>query len=141
MVIKKYEKAFKTLDIGIKYCEERDLDFLTYYMLSCKARLLFETGGWQEAEGLGRQLLSDPHHVLVKLVTLGILTRLEMRYGRFEQAAELIEEGKELAKNTGELQRIIPLLTAELELCWLTARPVPLEELEEVESYVLFGAW
>ena len=139
LVIKKYEKAFETLDIGIKYCEERDLDFLTYYMLSCKARLLFETGGWKEAESLGRQLLSDPHHVLVKLVTLGILTRLDMRYARYEQAAELIQEGKELAKNTGELQRIIPLLTAELELCWLTGRPVPLEELEQVENTYFSG--
>ncbi|HZB12637.1 MAG TPA: AAA family ATPase [Chryseolinea sp.] len=140
LVIKKYEKAFKTLDLGIRYCEEYDLDFLKYYMLGCKARLLFETGGWKEAELIGRELLSDHHHVLVRLVNLGILTRLEMRYGRFEQAAALISQGKELAKNTHELQRIVPILTAELELCWLTGNPPPQAELTDVENTYFHGA-
>jgi DNA-binding CsgD family transcriptional regulator/tetratricopeptide (TPR) repeat protein len=134
LVTKKYEKSLNTIDIGIKYCEALDLDFLRYYMVSTKARVLFETGAWTEAENICRQLLPNAHHLLVKIVILGILARLEMRYGRFDQARVRIAEGKALAKNTREIQRIIPILTAELELCWLTGSSVPADEVKVVED-------
>ncbi|WP_332700129.1 hypothetical protein, partial [Halalkalibacter lacteus] len=35
--IRQYEHAEKILAEGIQYCEERDLDFATTYLLLCKA--------------------------------------------------------------------------------------------------------
>ncbi|HEX6225252.1 MAG TPA: AAA family ATPase, partial [Chryseolinea sp.] len=140
LVIKKYNKALETLEVGIKYCEARDLDFLTYYMLSCKSRVLFETGKWNDAEVIGRQLLTDRHHVLVKLVVIGVLSRLEMRHGKIEEARRLISEAKELAKNTHELQRIIPIITAELELAWLTSSDPPRKEVAAIEASYFQGS-
>jgi tetratricopeptide (TPR) repeat protein len=49
ITLKDYAFAKEILEVGIQYCEERDLDSWTGYMLSDKARLLFKTGNWNGA--------------------------------------------------------------------------------------------
>ena len=49
---KEYDLAKKFLQAGIAYCEERGLDSWNNYKLSLKARMLMETGDWDEAPPL-----------------------------------------------------------------------------------------
>src|SRR5262249_52192276 len=57
VTIKDYPFAKQTLDEGINYCEERDIDSLKLYMLGWKARLNLETGNWNEAFRIASNLL------------------------------------------------------------------------------------
>jgi len=134
MVIKKYARALEVVDVGIKYCEDNDLDFLKYYMLAGKASMLLETGAWDKASQMANELLPNTHHLLVKLVAQGILARLAMRYGEFERAASLIAEIKDPALATREIQRIVPVIAAELELSWLSGQAVDAKEIEDLEN-------
>jgi DNA-binding CsgD family transcriptional regulator len=138
ILTRRYEKAMATFELGFKYCDERDLDFLSYYMLFCKAQVLLETGKWDEAEAIARRLLPNPHHRIVKMGTLATLAKLTMRRGNFEEAGILIDEAKSLAWPTHEAQRIIPVLTAALELAWLSGGPVPIDEIREAEITLFY---
>lgn len=59
LIIKDYESAKKTLESGIQYCEERDLDSWKPYILMIKARLNLETGDWDEACRISDNLLKN----------------------------------------------------------------------------------
>ncbi len=137
-VIKQYEKAKEALALGIKYCEEQDLDFLRYYMLGTMASVDLETGRWHEAETIASKLHNNPQHGLVKILATLVLAKLAMRRGQFEKAETLISEIKSPVMATNELQRIIPLIAAELELAWLTGKRVDIAPLEELEQTLLF---
>ncbi|HJW29166.1 MAG TPA: response regulator transcription factor, partial [Saprospiraceae bacterium] len=138
VLIKRYEKAMAAFDAGFKYCDERDLDFLKFYMLGYKAQLLLETGHWDEAEIIAKRLQLNQHHLLVKLVAVLTLSRLAIRQGKFEDARILIEEAKVMAMPTHEAQRIIPVLTAALELAWISGDPIPLDEIRKAESTLFY---
>lgn len=135
---KRYEKAKAIFDVGFKYCEERDLDFLKFYMLAYRALLLLETGHWEEAETIVKRLQPSPHHLLVRLVAALTLARLAIRYGKFEEARTLIDEAKAMAMPTHEAQRIIPVLTAELELAWITGHSIPIDEIRNAENTLFY---
>jgi DNA-binding CsgD family transcriptional regulator/tetratricopeptide (TPR) repeat protein len=135
MVVKQHEKAQAAFQEGLKYCEERDLNSWTYYMLSHKINLLLQTGAWVEAETLALQMRSNPFHPpIVAIGVLFALARLRIRQGAFEEARALIHEGKDKAMPTSEAQRIAPMLATELELCWHTGEGPPASELALAET-------
>jgi DNA-binding CsgD family transcriptional regulator/Tfp pilus assembly protein PilF len=116
---KLYDDAEKNLELGIAYCNQRDLDSWTYYMLSLKARLLFEKGKLTEAEAIARNIVDNPEHpAVIRIGSLIILGRLMMRKGDFSGLLYL-EEAKKIALLTRELQRIIPITIALLEFGWI----------------------
>lgn len=130
-----FEKARKYFDEGITYCEERDLNSWTNYMLSEKVGLLLQTGKWPEAEEIANTLYNNPFNPsIVHIGAIVTLARVKIRRGQFDEAKSLINQGKPMAKLTGEAHRIIPLLTAHLELCWLSNEVIPLDEIELAES-------
>jgi len=132
---KQYKQADHFFSEGIKYCEKRDLNSWTYYMLSEKIGMLLEKGFWKEAEDIATSLYNNPFHPsIVRIGAIVTLARLKIRRGEFEAATRLIKEGKPYAKLTGEAHRIIPLLTAHLELCWINNEPLPLMEMQEAEA-------
>jgi DNA-binding CsgD family transcriptional regulator len=103
-------------------------------MQNCKAQLLLDVGKWEEAESLASRLLNNPSRGLVNLGNLVTLARLNMRRGKFKEAEELVQEGKALAMQTHEAQRIIPVLTAALELSWITESVPPLNDVRDAEK-------
>jgi DNA-binding CsgD family transcriptional regulator/tetratricopeptide (TPR) repeat protein len=132
---KSYKKAFAAFDAGLKYCEAHDLDSWRYYMLSDKCGLLLETGDWSEAETLALALYSNSIHPnIVRIGLIKVLALLNIRRGKFEEAARLISEGKKLAVPTREAHRIITILCAELELCWIKGDPIPASEITAAEN-------
>jgi tetratricopeptide (TPR) repeat protein len=131
--LRRYEKAMAVFEVGVKYCEERDLDSWKYYIVSCKAQLLLETGHWDESLVIAKTLENNSNHH-VKIRTFVTLSRLAMRRGKFEEARILIGEAKAMAMPTHEGHRIIPVLTAALELCWTSGDIIPLDEIRAAED-------
>ena len=122
VTVKDYLFAKKTLDEGIHYCEEKDLDSLKLYMLSWKARLHLETGNWSEAYRIASDLIKNEDQApVVKIGALVVVATIKIRKGDPE-ALPLLLEAKTMAFETMELQRIIPVLSALLEYEWITGK-------------------
>ncbi len=124
VTMKDYSAAEKTLDEGISYCEERDLDSLKLYMLGWKARLYLETGVWEKADDLANDILKNEDLVpVIKIGVLVVAATIRTRRGDRE-ALSMLLEAKSMAIDTMELQRIIPVLSALLEYEWVTGESV-----------------
>ena len=122
--VKDYELAEKTLDKGIHYCEEKELDSLRLYMLAWKARLYLETGHWEKAGDLVNGILKNEDLVpVIKIGAMVTAATIRMRRGEPE-ALPLLLEAKDLAMDTMELQRIIPVMAALLEYEWITGETI-----------------
>jgi DNA-binding CsgD family transcriptional regulator len=122
--IKDYETARKYLAEGLQYCEERDLHSWMRYNLSWRAKLLLDTGDWDEAYAIATNLLSHPAQPgIIKIGALVIAATINMRRGEGDGAA-LLHQAKALAVVTKEHQRILPVIVACLEYEWLTGGPI-----------------
>jgi DNA-binding CsgD family transcriptional regulator/tetratricopeptide (TPR) repeat protein len=116
---KLYDDAEKNLELGIAYCSQRDLDSWTYYMLSLKARLHFDKCELAEAEAIARNIVEYPEHpAVIRIGSLVILGRLLIRKGDFS-GFSFLDEARQLALITKELQRIIPVAIGLLEYGWI----------------------
>jgi DNA-binding CsgD family transcriptional regulator len=122
--IKKYALAGKALEEGIHYCEERDLNSWSNYMLSWKARLNLETGHWGEACSIADNLLKNENLPAInKITALIVVAKIKMRKGD-EDVLALLQEAKTSSFETMELQRVIPSIIALLEYEWLTGKTI-----------------
>jgi len=134
VVMREYEFAEKILEDGIKYCEERDLDPWLQHMRSYKATMDFEKGNWDEAEKIGKNIISREGEVkLGKIDTLAVVAKIRMRRGE-PDVFPLLEQAMSIASETRDLQRMVPALVAALEYEWITGK----EFIEKTEiDYVL----
>jgi len=115
-----YEFAGKILNEGIQYCEERDLDIYTTYLLAFKARQYLKTGKWNEAYHIAENLIrNEDQPPIVKIEALVVMITIKMRRGD-NDLLPLLTEAKEKAFEAMEPQRIIPAVTALLEYEWIT---------------------
>ena len=120
--IKDYVPAMVALEAGILYCEERDLNFKKQYLLSKKAKILLETGHWDEAYDIVDNLIKNEGHApIIIFDAFVVLATIKMRRGDNDVLA-LLYETNATALKTMELQRIIPALVALLEYEWLTGK-------------------
>jgi DNA-binding CsgD family transcriptional regulator/nucleoside-triphosphatase THEP1 len=124
IMIKNFDFAARAIDAGIQYCEERDLDSWTMYMLSSKARIKLETGYWDEALHVAEDLLSkEIQSPPIKIGALLVAATIKMRRGE-PDVLPMLKEAKTKAVQTMELQRIVPSLVALLEYEWLMGKEV-----------------
>jgi ATP/maltotriose-dependent transcriptional regulator MalT len=122
--LKEFAFAKRTLEAGIQYCEERDLDSWSSYMLAWKARLYLETGNWKEAYRMAEDLTKNGvQPPVVKIGAFAVIATIKMRTGD-PDALPLLQEAKKMAFETNELQRIVPALVALLEYEWITGKIV-----------------
>ncbi|GGM97071.1 LuxR family transcriptional regulator [Dyadobacter beijingensis] len=122
--LRDFGNAEHILQEGLTYCEKRDLDSWTNYMLSLKARMRLETGAWDDACEIATELLANEEQPAV--VTIGpmvVLGTVKMRRNE-PGALPLLTRAKTKALETMELQRIIPAFTALLEYQWLTGESI-----------------
>jgi DNA-binding CsgD family transcriptional regulator len=112
VIHRRYVQARSRLEAGIAYCEARDLDIHGSYMLAFRARLRFEHGDWtgacEDAEAVLRRSRAAMTTRMAALIVLG---HVRVRRGD-PGATEALEEARELAAPTRELQRIAPLAVA-----------------------------
>jgi len=138
VTIKNYSFAKQTLEEGINYCEERDIDSLKLYMLGWKARLNLETGNWNEAFTIAGNLLKKENlPPVIKIGALTVVATIKIRRGE-PDTLPLLLEAKKLAFVTTELQRIIPAMIALLEYEWASGkRCIEQEVLHETMNMFL----
>jgi DNA-binding CsgD family transcriptional regulator len=128
ITFKEYDLAKEFLLAGITYCEERNLDASNNYKLCLKARMFLETGDWDGAALIVKNLLDNPNQLgTVKIGALVILATIKIRRGE-PDALIYLQEAKNFAFKTKEHQRIIPVLIALLEYEWLTAKKIITDE-------------
>jgi DNA-binding CsgD family transcriptional regulator len=109
---RRYLQARSTLEEGIGYCEVRDLDIHGSYMLAFRARLRFEQGDWTGAcEDADTVLRRSRATMTTRMAALTVLGHVRVRRGD-PGVVEALEEARELAAPTRELQRIAPLAAA-----------------------------
>ncbi|HXB95326.1 MAG TPA: AAA family ATPase, partial [Puia sp.] len=118
--IKDYPFAGKILEEGLLYCEERELSSWHTYMLSWKARLMLDTGKWEEAAHIADELIRNEEQAsIVKVGALVVAGTIKMRKGE-PDSLPLLLEARTKAFESMELQRMLPALAALLEYEWIT---------------------
>jgi DNA-binding CsgD family transcriptional regulator len=119
IVQRRHADAQATLDAGLEYCTDRDLDSWTLYLQGWRARLLLDRGSAHEA---ARQATDTLRHVSLTPVgsiePLLALARARGRAGDADASASL-ERATRLAEEIGEAQRLGPVAQARCELAWL----------------------
>ena len=135
--IRDYVLAKKTLEEGIQYCDERDLDMGTAYLALCDSLLNLETGQWDNAFCIADGLVKkEDQPAVIKIGALVVLATIKMRRGEGD-IVSLLEEAKDKAVDTFETQRIIPAFIAILEYEWITGTHIMEEkELDAVINLV-----
>jgi DNA-binding CsgD family transcriptional regulator/type II secretory pathway predicted ATPase ExeA/tetratricopeptide (TPR) repeat protein len=114
-----YADAEPLLDEGIAFSREREIEGNLNYMTSERAWLRFDRGEWDAAEADVRWVLARPQEPgITTLPALITLARVQVRKG--DPAAEkTLNEAWEMARRTGELQRMSPAASARAEHAWL----------------------
>jgi len=117
--LRDYSLADPSLRAGISYCRERDLDAWVHYMVGWQARSALEQGRWDEAlEAAVAVLKTSAAAPPTRITALVVAGQLRARRGDPE-VWELLDEALELARHTGEVQRLSPVAAARAEARWL----------------------
>jgi DNA-binding CsgD family transcriptional regulator len=128
VTVKEYDLANQFLEDGINYCGERDLDSSNNYKLSLNSRILLETGDWEQAASIAKNLLQNPLQPgTIKMGPRIILATIKIRRGEPDGLLQL-QGAKPIAFKTKEHQRIVPVMIAALEYEWLTSKEIITEE-------------
>jgi ATP/maltotriose-dependent transcriptional regulator MalT len=125
-----YALAERHIASGIAYCLERDLDAWLVYMIACRSWLERDRGAWEAAAESAASVIAWPGAgAPARIVALMVLGSLRARRGE-PNVWEALDEAAELARATGELQRLGPVAAARAEARWLTGEA----ELVRAES-------
>src|SRR5215471_3934100 len=117
--LRNYKLAMRYLDSCIAYTTEHDLLAAKLYMMAWRARAHFEQGEWDKvADDADSILRVDRVSAITKISALAVLGHLRVRRGD-PHAERVLNEARELAMQTRELQRIAPVASARVEAAWL----------------------
>jgi len=131
-----YTRADGYLADGIAYCAERDLDSWHSYMSGYRARAEFDRGHYDAATATATAVLEDPAMTAPARITpLAVLGRIRARRGEPDPWSPL-DEVRELASRTGELQRLAAAAIARSEALWLAGESDRIEA-ETAEALAL----
>jgi DNA-binding CsgD family transcriptional regulator len=119
VAIRAYAVGDRHLEAGIGYCAEHDLTLWVDYMLGWRARSELDQGHWDDAAATATGVLAA-HNVPAptRITPLTVLGRVRARRGDPDPWAPL-DEARELARGTGEVQRLAPVAGARAEARWL----------------------
>jgi DNA-binding CsgD family transcriptional regulator/tetratricopeptide (TPR) repeat protein len=113
-----YPSAEKYLSRGIAYTADRDMDSYSIYLRGWRARMRFEQGVWGEAvRGAEEVLRLTPGSAVMALPAVTTLGYVKMRQGDAE-ASKWLDQARDMALPTGELQRMGPVAAARAEAAW-----------------------
>jgi DNA-binding CsgD family transcriptional regulator len=118
-VLRQYARASRYFDEGIAYCAEHDLDLWRLYMAGWRARIRLEMGDWTGAADEASEVLASYRlSPVMRTPALVVLIWLRLRRGD-PGSAPILDELREMARRTGEPQRIAPVAVARAEAAWL----------------------
>jgi DNA-binding CsgD family transcriptional regulator/tetratricopeptide (TPR) repeat protein len=118
-----YDIGLRYLNEGLAYSERHDLDSWRLYLQAWRARARLELGEWNQASDDAETVLRQPRTAAIsRIPALTVLGHLRIRRGDTDVTAPL-DEARELAGLTEEIQRIGPIATAYAEAAWLAGEP------------------
>jgi DNA-binding CsgD family transcriptional regulator/tetratricopeptide (TPR) repeat protein len=133
--------AERTLETGIAYCVERDLDSSSLLMQGWLAGVVLERGRPDAAVRLAGDVLRRPHlSVVSRIPALLAMGCAAVRRGGPE-VRELLEEIHTLAEGTAEPQRLLPEALLRAEAAWTEGRTDEIVALTEEVWKRCAGAW
>ncbi|HEU4784403.1 MAG TPA: AAA family ATPase [Ktedonobacterales bacterium] len=116
---REYPEALQYLEGGIAYCTDHDLDSWRLYITGWRARAHLDLGDWAAATDDAQLVLSVYRaSPVVRISALAALATVRLRRGD-PGSASLLDEARDLALQTGEVQRIAPVAIARAEKAWL----------------------
>ena len=111
--------AERWLDEGLAFDRRHDLDAWTYYLEGWLAQLRLDQGRLADAQQLAQAVLYRPGLTLVmRLPALTVRARAGVRRGD-PAARAWLDEAHAAARDTGEVQRVVPVVLALDEDAWL----------------------
>ncbi|WP_240643877.1 ATP-binding protein [Antribacter gilvus] len=117
---RRLDAAARYLEEGYEYCVDRDLDSWTVYLLGLRAELLLHQGRHDDAAAVAQQVVThrDEASAMAQLEPLLVLGSIGSRAGD-PRGAALLDEAAEMARRTGESQRIAPTAAALCARAWI----------------------
>jgi DNA-binding CsgD family transcriptional regulator len=118
-----HARADQIFDRGIAFCERLDLDFPGLYLHVLRARSWLDRGEWNRAQAGSTALLElTDLPAISRIPALVVAARVRIRRGQHSGLA-LLEQAFELARDTGEIQRLGPIAATAAEATWLGLAP------------------
>ena len=118
-----HTRAEQIFDQGIAFCERLDLDFPGLYLHQLRAQSWLDRGDWNRAQAGSAALLELTDLAPVsRIPALVVAARVKIRRGQHSGLA-LLDQAFELAKDTGEIQRLGPIAATAAEATWLGLAP------------------
>lgn len=120
--VRSYREAVPALREGIAYAEQHELGSRGLYSAAWLGRCLVEQGQWDEATTVLAGVLRSSRVEGVTVITaLTAVGRLRARRGDPDSWGPL-DEALVLARRTGHLQRLWPVVAARAEAAWFEGR-------------------
>ncbi|MFL5726368.1 MAG: ATP-binding protein [Chloroflexota bacterium] len=117
--VRRFGDAEPYFEAGRRYLTDRELDVQRLYLEGQLVTADVYRGRWPEADALGSTILSNRQNsVIGRILVLVALGRLRARRGG-TGTWDLLDEALVLARPTGTLQRLGPVLGARAEAAWL----------------------
>jgi DNA-binding CsgD family transcriptional regulator len=121
--VRRYDVAAGQLATGLEYCSDHGLELFRHYLLSFRARLYLAQGRWAQAAETADMVLRIPRtSISPRITALTVLGLVRARRGD-PGHRRLLDEAWDLARPTGELNRLGPVAAARAEAAWLGCDP------------------
>jgi predicted ATPase/DNA-binding CsgD family transcriptional regulator len=118
VIQRSFAEADRYLQAGIAYCIDRDLDTWRLYMTAWLARSRAEQGQYAAADqhlaGIMRHANLSPITRACALAVAGVLA------ARRGEGTSALDDALPIAVQTGETQRLVPVVAARAEAAWIT---------------------
>ena len=130
-----------TFRAGIAYCDERDLDTWTLYMMARLAGVLVEQGRVDEPARLAAGVLRHPHLPAVSRIPALLATTTIAVCKGDPRAVTQLSELDGLAHGSTQAQYRLPVALLRAEAAWTAGRGAEIVTLTQQEWSVDHGAW
>ena len=118
-----HARSEQIFDQGIAFCERLDLDYPGLYLHALQARSCLDRGEWDRAQvGSAALLELADLPAISRIPALVVAAQVKIRRGQHSGLA-LLEQAFELARDTGEIQRLGPIAATAAEATWLGLVP------------------
>ena len=117
---RRYARAREVLERGLAFAREREINIYVEYLVATRALIDLATGDWDAAVAAADGLVAQPRlaNAVARIPALEVVGLVGLRRGQ-PGAREHLDEAWELARATGELQRLRPIACARAEAAWL----------------------
>jgi DNA-binding CsgD family transcriptional regulator len=119
MAVQRREDARAVFADGLGYCTRLDLDSWRLYMVAWRAVSELHAGDYHSAAESAAEVLDHPRTSAVARIPATVALGLVRGRRGDPGAYELLDPALELARTTGELQRLGQVAAARAELAWL----------------------